>query len=287
MMMAEKNGAQNVYSMLRYCIDRQTCRKALIAQHFGDTWDEDACQGMCDNCQLQEKATSSALAPAPYKVINAASLLKDILKLLRHGDELEQRMTGLKLMDAWFSKGAPLLRLDTVKVPQIPRTVCEAIVANFLLDGYISEEFHFTPYSTISHLVPGSRDLGEGAELNYTVTRPAAALPLKKLPRPRSADSDDDKDFKPSGNVNKSIKNGAAEKSASTKPTNKRSGNDNDNGQKHPKSKPEAKSTKTKNGTCSSKKKNGEPQEKKQKREVKMSLSPDDPIVYNIDSDSD
>jgi len=139
MMMAEKNGVQNVYIMLQYCLDRQTCRKELIAQHFGDDWNKDSCAGMCDNCEAKAKSLSRV------QTINVTAMLRDILKLLDHGENTEQRVTVLKLMNAWFSKGEKKLRLDEVKVPHHSRTLCESVVARLLLDRYIEEQFHCKP----------------------------------------------------------------------------------------------------------------------------------------------
>ena len=33
----------------------------------------------------------------------------------------------------------------------------EHIVASLLIDGYLKEDFHYTPYNTISYLLPGNR----------------------------------------------------------------------------------------------------------------------------------
>jgi len=66
-------------------------------------------------------------------------------------------MTALKLVDSWFSKGNKKLRLESVPVPKMERKVAERILALLLVEGFIEEEFHFTPYSTISYLTPGSK----------------------------------------------------------------------------------------------------------------------------------
>ena len=58
-------------------------------------------------------------------------------------------------MDAWFGKGPPSSRLKEVKVPNLTMETCERIVATMLMRGQLKEEFHFTPYSTISYLIPG------------------------------------------------------------------------------------------------------------------------------------
>ena len=42
-----------------------------------------------------------------------------------------------------------------VKTPDLSREDCERVVVYLLLEGVLREDFHFTPYSTISYLVPG------------------------------------------------------------------------------------------------------------------------------------
>jgi len=65
-MFAERNGPQNVYRMLRYCLDTTSCRKQMLASHFGDQWDPSLCTDMCDNCSCS----------APQQKIDVSDLLK-------------------------------------------------------------------------------------------------------------------------------------------------------------------------------------------------------------------
>jgi hypothetical protein len=60
-----------------------------------------------------------------------------------------------KLADAWYGKGAGSLRVKSVPVPKFSREMGEAILAHLLVNGYLQEDFHFTPYSTISYLKRG------------------------------------------------------------------------------------------------------------------------------------
>lgn len=151
LMFTERNGIRNVYNMLRYALDQVGCRKQFIAQHFGDSCDivKDGCS-MCDNCDIKSEDSSRNETK-----VDAAALLMDVLKILDHASRLDERMTALKLMDAWFSKGNKNLRVEEVNVPKYDRTICEKILGLLLIDGYLLEDFHFTPYSTISYIVPG------------------------------------------------------------------------------------------------------------------------------------
>lgn len=61
-----------------------------------------------------------------------------------------------KLVDAWQNTGPASLRLPNVKKSdKLPRDRCESILAYLLLEGYLKEDFHYTPYSTISYLLLG------------------------------------------------------------------------------------------------------------------------------------
>lgn len=65
-------------------------------------------------------------------------------------------ISAQKLIDAWQNTGQVSLRLpDFKKAAKLPRDKCESILAHLLLEGYLKEDFHFTPYSTISYLLLG------------------------------------------------------------------------------------------------------------------------------------
>lgn len=60
-----------------------------------------------------------------------------------------------KLLDAWYGKGVGTFRVKSVAVPKFSREMGEAILAHLLINGYLQEDFHFTPYTTISYLKRG------------------------------------------------------------------------------------------------------------------------------------
>lgn len=81
----------------------------------------------------------------------------DEIKFLKR--EFDLILTATKLIDAWTNKGPTNLRLSEKESPKsnhLDRDMCESVIAYFLLQGYLKEDFHFTPYSTISYLVPGN-----------------------------------------------------------------------------------------------------------------------------------
>ncbi len=52
MVFTERTGLENLYSMVRYCIDKKSCKRTLIAAHFKDhLWSKTGnCHQMCDIC---------------------------------------------------------------------------------------------------------------------------------------------------------------------------------------------------------------------------------------------
>ena len=66
-------------------------------------------------------------------------------------------MTANKLVDAWCGQGQSSLRVRDVKTLDPSREDCEPVIVDMLLEGVLREDFHFTPYSTISYLLPGPK----------------------------------------------------------------------------------------------------------------------------------
>ena len=80
---------------------------------------------------------------------------RNLVALLRNAKEKDQRLTALKLVDLWLGKGVPALRLSYVRPPDLNRSNAEKLIVELIMQDYLKEDFHFTPYSTISYVVPG------------------------------------------------------------------------------------------------------------------------------------
>ena len=50
MVFTEQTGLEKLYGMLAYAIDHKQCRRVVIAEHFGEDFQRQNCNGMCDNC---------------------------------------------------------------------------------------------------------------------------------------------------------------------------------------------------------------------------------------------
>ncbi|XP_049482624.1 ATP-dependent DNA helicase Q1 [Panthera uncia] len=147
MVVMENVGQQKLYEMVSYCQNISKCRRVLIAQHFDEVWNSEACNRMCDNC----------CKDILCEVKNVTAYCRDLIKILKQAEDLNEKLTPLKLMDSWMGKGAAKLRVAGVASPQLPREDLEKIIAHFLLQQYLKEDYSFTAYATISYLKIGPK----------------------------------------------------------------------------------------------------------------------------------
>ncbi|XP_015597808.1 ATP-dependent DNA helicase Q1-like [Cephus cinctus] len=147
MVFQDKVGLQNLYKMLDYCLDQSTCRRSLIATHFEETWTSSDCAQMCDHCRK----------PQVKKEMNIALYCRHIYQIMTKAVQSDTRLTALKLLDAWYGKGAVESRVSSVPIPKFSRETGESIVGHLLTNGYLKEDFHFSAYSTITYLKRGPK----------------------------------------------------------------------------------------------------------------------------------
>ncbi|KAM3926523.1 ATP-dependent DNA helicase Q1 isoform 1-T1 [Leptodactylus fuscus] len=147
MVVMENVGQQKLYDMVGYCQEMKRCRRVLIAQHFDEVWDSALCNRMCDNCCGKRNCEQ----------VDISDYGRDIVKILRQAEQMDEKLTPLKLMDAWSGKGAAKLRVAQVLPPKLPRGELERIITHLLLHKYIREDFSFTAYATISYMKEGPK----------------------------------------------------------------------------------------------------------------------------------
>ncbi|XP_044308080.1 ATP-dependent DNA helicase Q1 [Varanus komodoensis] len=146
MVVMENVGQQKLYDMVSYCHNMTRCRRVLIAHHFDEAWDSASCNNMCDNC-CQE---------ALVEKMDVTGHCQDLIKILKQVDQMREKFTPLKLIEAWLGKGLSRLGVEVV-APKVPRDVLERIVAHLILQQYLKEDFSFTAFATISYLKTGPR----------------------------------------------------------------------------------------------------------------------------------
>ncbi|XP_041365340.1 ATP-dependent DNA helicase Q1-like [Gigantopelta aegis] len=149
MVFTEQTGLDNLYGIAAYCIDQSRCRRAMIARHFGEVWDASDCNNMCDHCDVSSKKTTEKR--------DVTSLCQNVIKILEQAGSTDQRVTAIKLIDSWYGKGHSSLKVKGLDPLSVSRDKAERILVHMLLEGHLKEDFHFTPYSTISYLVPGHK----------------------------------------------------------------------------------------------------------------------------------
>ncbi|XP_027694534.1 ATP-dependent DNA helicase Q1 [Vombatus ursinus] len=147
MVVMENVGQQKLYEMVSYCHNIYKCRRMLIAQHFDEVWNSAACNKMCDNCRKD----------ISFEKKNVTEYCRDLIKILKQAEKLNEKLTPLKLIDAWMGKGVAKLRVSDVVSPKLPRDELEKIIAHFILQQYLKEDFSFTAYATISYLKVGPK----------------------------------------------------------------------------------------------------------------------------------
>lgn len=147
MVFTEQTGLDNLYGLITYCFDSLRCRRNIIAEHFDERWEASDCNGMCDHCRT----------PREVKNLDITKYGEQLLMILTKASSKDQRLTGQKLIDAWLGKGAKDIRVQDAIASDLTRDKAENIIAFLLIDGFLKEDFHFTPYSTISYIVLGPK----------------------------------------------------------------------------------------------------------------------------------
>merc|ERR1711942_387910 len=101
-------------------------------------------------------------------------------------------------------KGANNTKLPGWKGGKLSKDQVEQVVANLLVEGYIVEDMHYTPYSIISYLIPGHRTIKQlsvkflDSRIEQKILRPESSKQEKaKKPKPKkrkieSSDSSDE-----------------------------------------------------------------------------------------------
>ena len=143
---------------------------------------------MCDNCK---NGSSENL-----NMQNVAPLAEGAIQTLVQAQSLDTKLTALKLIDALLGKG----KIAPWKKPPEEfalKVTIENIVANLVIDRYLREDFHFTPYNTISYILPGHVPLRSEITMNVpgTGTSKAKKGVKRKLPNTDIVYVSDDSDF--------------------------------------------------------------------------------------------
>jgi ATP-dependent DNA helicase Q1 len=127
------NGLPNLYSMISYCLNESQCRRKLIAKYFDEVWQTNDCNQMCDICTR----------PSTY--ITKRNCREESLIIIDYLEmNSKQRLTALKLIEQVAIK--TMIKIDL-----------QRLILQLIIDQYLKEDFHFTPYNTICYVKLGPR----------------------------------------------------------------------------------------------------------------------------------
>lgn len=115
--------------------------------------------------------------------MDLSDFLETVLRLIEAQKSVKKqpKVTALKMADLIsMREHEPLLKPLLSEAVEARRPLIERMLLFLVLQSYLREDFHFTPYNTISYLAPGSRSLPGGA-------LPFPMLRRRRVPRPGPA----------------------------------------------------------------------------------------------------
>lgn len=171
MVFQEQTGLEKLYNMLSYCLNTDKCRRSIIAEHFLERWENVSCNKMCDHCDSDDGLCSSSLEDVTDYANAAVSILKA-------ASPKEIRVTAIKLVEALQGRGANNMKLAGWKGRHLSKDKVEQIVGWLLVEGYLQEDMHYTPYSVISYIIPGRRPV-KSVQIKFVIN-PVSARPISK-----------------------------------------------------------------------------------------------------------
>uniref|UniRef100_A0AAV2IVI2 ATP-dependent DNA helicase n=1 Tax=Knipowitschia caucasica TaxID=637954 RepID=A0AAV2IVI2_KNICA len=147
MVVMETMGQQKLLQMVDYCHRVDRCRRSLMAVHFGEVWEEQDCGRMCDVCRGRKEELSE---------VDITEHAQQVVQILELAVSQDERLTPLKLLEAWSGKGPAKHRKGTASTT-LRRREAEGVLVRMLLQGYLREDFSFTPYTTHFYLRLGRK----------------------------------------------------------------------------------------------------------------------------------
>lgn len=146
MVVMENVGQQKLLQIVDYCQNVDRCRRSLMSVHFDEVWDDEGCNQMCDACRHTKD----------YTTVDITQHAKEVVQILELAASADEKLTPLKLVEAWMGKG-PAKRRKMIQTTSLSRLQAEAVVVMLLLKGYLREDFSFTPYTTYFYMKLGRK----------------------------------------------------------------------------------------------------------------------------------
>ena len=129
----------------------------------------------------------------------------EVLETARRADT---RLTALRLVNCLVGRGETALRPrgGGYEVKGRSRAEVELVLAAFLLEGYVKEEFSFTPYKTNSYIVEGPK-AGFRGELLLKIPKEIEGKKEKSGKKKRAVKASEEKEPKDTAQKSKKAKN--------------------------------------------------------------------------------
>ncbi|KAI5618010.1 ATP-dependent DNA helicase Q1 isoform X1 [Silurus asotus] len=125
MVVMENTGQQKLQNMVAYCQNVDRCRRAIMAIHFDEVWDDEECNKACDVCRHGND----------YITMDITKHAREVVSIVELAASLDEKMTPLKVCDTWMGKGSSKVR-KMAKVTTLSRLEVESIIVHLLLNGY-------------------------------------------------------------------------------------------------------------------------------------------------------
>ncbi|KAA8580442.1 hypothetical protein FQN60_005977 [Etheostoma spectabile] len=111
-------------------------------------------------CGTMKDATRCVILVAMQKVyyttVDITQHAKQVVQILELAASMDEKLTPLKLVEAWMGKG-PAKHRKTIQTTTLSRLQAEAVIVRLLLQGYLREDFSFTPYTTYFYVKLGRK----------------------------------------------------------------------------------------------------------------------------------
>ncbi|XP_039999850.1 ATP-dependent DNA helicase Q1 isoform X1 [Xiphias gladius] len=146
MVVMENVGQQKLLQMVDYCQNIDRCRRSLMAVHFDEVWDGEGCNQMCDTCRHAND----------YATVDITQHARQVVQIVELSASMDEKLTPLKLVEAWMGKG-PAKRRKMIQTTTLSRLQAEAVIVRLLVQGYLREDFSFTPYTTYFYMKLGRK----------------------------------------------------------------------------------------------------------------------------------
>ncbi|XP_076578236.1 ATP-dependent DNA helicase Q1 isoform X4 [Chaetodon auriga] len=146
MVVMENVGQQKLRQIVAYCQNIDRCRRSLMAVHFDEVWDDEGCNQMCDTCRHVKDFTT----------VDITQHARQVVEIVELAAAVDEKLTPLKLVTMWMGKG-PVKRRKMIQTTTLSQLQAEAVIVQMLLQGYLREDFSFTPYTTYVYMKLGRK----------------------------------------------------------------------------------------------------------------------------------